>query len=378
MSFAHLNITTGFVQKNDSFIGSSVIFPWKGELCAITAGHNFYGKSFKQKPDLAEWQIVDHSGQSHPVKEILGDIEFAKVHDIVLIKLDCMSDLTHFICPKFCGIPTNPKHSLLFRGRYNASGMAVTRKNITYNTNVAESSHHFLCDIEKALLVNDVYKSGSDWLGGWSGSGLFLDNHSELICAGIMCEIPNNGNDAQLLFSSVLALNEIGIDLEVIPASELDFDKRLNIASLNAILQSVDENAVNKWETDNQDSPQLIFLNRKLKEVYPEESVQLNKRRIIKQLLNGKSYLAAELSKNEQLLQLYNNAYRVYDLESKEVYVDNQQEARAGLTIIKKDYETYLSQSIGQEFSATDVKLLAAYGVSEWIADCSLDFLPNG
>lgn len=378
MSFAQLNNTTGFVQKNNSFIGSSVMFPWKGELCAITAGHNFYGKDFDQQLDMAEWQITDHNGQSHPVTEIFGDVEFAKAHDIVFVKVDCQSNLTHFICPKFCGIPKNPKHSLLFRGRYKASDTAVTRKKISYNTNVGALSHHFLCDIEKALLMNDVYKSGSDWLGGWSGSGLFIDNHSELICAGIMCEIPNNGNDAQLLFSSVLALNEIGIDLEISPASELDFDRPLNTASLNAILQSVDENAVNKWETENQDSPQLMFLNRKLNEVYPEQLVQFNKRRIIKQLLNGKSYLAAELSKNEQLLQLYKNAYRVYDLESKQVYVDNKQEARAGLTTIKKDYETYLSQSIGQEFSATDVKLLAAYGVSEWIADCSLDFLPNG
>jgi len=378
MSFAQINNTTGFVQKNNSFIGSSVMFPWKGELCAITAGHNFYGKDFDQQPDMVEWQITDYNGQSHPVIEILGDVEFAKAHDIVFVKVDCQSNLMEFICPKFCGIPKNPKHSLLFRGRYKASDSAVTRKKITYNTNVGDLSHHFLCDIEKALLMNDVYKSGSDWLGGWSGSGLFIDNHSELICAGIMCEIPNKGNDAQLLFASVLALNEIGVDLEIIPASELDFDRRLNTASLDAILQSVDENAVNKWETENQDSPQLMFLNRKLNEVYPEQLVQFNKRRIIKQLLNGKSYLAAELSKNEQLLQLYKNAYRVYDLESKQVYVDNKQEARAGLTAIKKDYETYLSQSIGQEFSATDVKLLAAYGVSEWIADCSLDFLPNG
>jgi hypothetical protein len=378
MSFDQLNDTTGFVQKNNSFIGSSVMFPWKGELCAITAGHNFYGKDFDQQPDIAEWHIADHNGQSHPVTEILGDVEFAKIHDIVFVKLDCQSDLTNFTCPKFCGIPKNPKHSLLFRGRYKASDTAVTHKKITYNSNVTGSSNHFLCDIEKSLLMNDVYKSGSDWLGGWSGSGLFIDYHTELICAGVMCEIPNNGNDAQLLFSSVLALNEIGIDLEIIPASELDFLRSLNAASLAAILQSVDEQAVTDWETNNQDSPQLGFLNRKLNEVYPKQSVQFNKRLIIKQLLNGKSYLAAELSRNEQLLQIYKNAYRVYDLESKQFYVDNKQEALVSLTTIKKEYEKYLFDSIGHGFSAIDIKLLAAYGVSEWIADCSLDFLPNG
>jgi len=378
MSIHLLHKTTGFVQKNNGFVGSAILFPWKGELCAITAGHNFYGKDFDHQPYIAEWQIADHSGQSHPVAAIVGDVVFAKTHDIVFVRLSCRSDLTAFICPKFCGIPKNPKHTLLFRGRYKASATAVTRKKITFNSTIASSSHHFVCDIEKALLMDDAYKSGSDWLGGWSGSGLFIDNHAELVCAGSLCEIPNKGNDGQLLFSSVLALNELGVDLEIIPATELDFDKVLNTASLSAILRSVDEQAITEWETNNQDSSQLNFLNRKLNELYPEQSVGSNKRRIIKQLLTGKSYLAAELCKNEHLFDLYRNAYQVYDLENLQFYVNSKQEALAGLTGIKKAYEEYLAASIGTEFSIPDIKLLASYGVSEWIADCSLDFLPNG
>lgn len=378
MSFDHIHKTTGFIHKNNSFVGSSILFPWKGGLCAITAGHNFYGKDFEHKPNTDEWQVADNLGNNHPVIDIVGDVEFAKAHDIVLVKLDCQSELTDFFCPKFCGIPKNPKHSLLFRGRYKGSATAVTRKKISYNSTMVNPGHHFLCDIDKALLMNDSYKSGSDWLGGWSGSGLFIDHHTELICAGILCEIPNKGNDGQLLFSSVLALYAQGIDLEIIPAAELDFDRSLNTASLGAILRSVDEQAITEWETTNQDSPQLGFLNRKLNEVYPEQAVEYNKRRIIKQLLTGKSYLAAELSKNEHLMELYKNAYQVYDLESKQFYVDSKQSALARLTAIKKEYEKYLSETIGRDFSATDVKLLASYGVSEWIADCSLDFLPNG
>jgi hypothetical protein len=379
MSFENIHKTTGFIHRNNSFVGSAILFPWKDELCAITAGHNFYGRDFAHEPNVNEWQVVDHLGNSYPITTIVCDVAFAKSHDIVLVKAACDSASADFVCPKFCSIPKNPRHSLLFRGRYKGSASAVTRRSITYNSTVAGmSDHHFLCDIDKALLMDDSYRSGSDWLGGWSGSGLFIDHHQELICAGILCEIPNKGNDGQLLFSSLGALNLVGIDLDIMPASDLDFNNSLNAASLTAILRSVTEQAVDEWETTNHDSPQLGFLNRKLIEIYPVESIQFNKRRIIKQLLTGKSYLTAELSKKEHLMDLYRNAYQVYDLEGKQFYVNSKPDALAQLSLIKNEYERYLSESIGRDFSAIDVKLLASYGVSEWIADCSLDFLPNG
>ncbi|PZX59359.1 hypothetical protein LV84_01390 [Algoriphagus ratkowskyi] len=378
MSIDQIHQTTGLIHHNDTFVGSSILFPWKGELCSITAGHNFYGKNFDLIPTIGEWYIVDHFGNSHPVITIMGDLGFAKTHDIVFIKLDCQSVLTDFISPKFCSIPINPKYSFMFRGRYKNSPTTVTHRKILYNSTLSQTPNYFYCDIDKSLLMNDAYKSGSDWLGGWSGSGLFIDNHDELICIGSLCEIPNKGNDAQLLFSSVRALELLGVDLEAMDAADLDFDRKLNNASLSAILNAVDEETVMAWEANNQNSPQLGFLNRKLEEVYPEKTLQFNKSRIIKQLLTGKCYLSAELSKNEHLFEIYRNVYKVYDLESKQFYVNSKQEALASLTSIKKEYEKYLSDSLRDTFSATDIKLLAVYGVSEWISDCSLDFLRDG
>jgi hypothetical protein len=77
------------------------------------------------------------------------------------------------------------------------------------------------------------------------------------------------------------------------------------------------------------------------------------------------------------LFALYKDAYRVYDLEDKNIYANDKMEARLGVTKIKNEYESYLRDCLGSVFSVSDVKLLAFYGISEWIADCSLSILGN-
>lgn len=377
MSAAYLEKTTGLILKNDIFIGSGVIFPWAGELLCLTAGHNLYGRDFDCHPNLQEWKVSDYQGISHPVVALIGDGEFAKEHDILLLKLDVQSSLEGFLCPQFCTIPQNPRHSLLFRGKYETSKTIVTQRKLYFNSLCSGLAHQFLCAIDRSLLMNNTYSSGSDWLGGWSGSGLFLDDHIELICAGIMTEIPNKGDDGQLQFTSVSAISMLGIDLNLIESGDLDFDKVLSKASLNAIFEAVDEDAITRWENNEENKPQLLFINDKLPKVYPEEQLAINKRRIIKQLLVGKTYLTTELRKSEQLFSQYKTAYNVYDLADKQVYVNSRAEARSALTKIKQDYEKYLTDSLGGDFSVSNVKLLSFYGVSEWIADCSLSFLAD-
>ncbi len=377
MSFAQLNSTTGLIYWNKSFVGTTVMFPWEGELLCLTAGHNLYGRNFDREPNLQEWHVNDHQDINHPVITLVGDRAFAEKHDIMLLKLDCKSSLDTFFCPKFCTTPQNPHHSLLFRGKYEASKTVVTQRKLYFNSLCTGLEHKFLCAIDRSLLTNNTYSSGSDWLGGWSGSGLFLDHHSDLICAGIMIEVPNKGDDGQLKFASISAISLLGIDLKLMCSGDLDFDKTLNQKSLAAIFEAVDEKAITDWENNDLHKPQLDFINNKLPKVYPGNKLDLNKRRIIKQLLVGKTYLTTELKKNEQLYSQYQGAYNVYDLEDKQVYVNGRPEALAALTKIKEDYEKYLTDSIGMHFSVSDIKLLAFYGVSEWIADCSLSFLAD-
>ncbi|RTY87568.1 hypothetical protein EKL32_26095 [Flavobacterium sp. GSN2] len=380
MSISNLNVTTGLIHIADRFIGSSVIFPWKEDLLCLTASHNLFGKKFDQSPTLQNWNVVDHNGIAHPVLALLGDQEFAKLHDIIIFKLDCKSSLTSFFCPLFCTIPKNPSHSLMFRGKYESSKSPVTHKKLYFNSNCERIDHHFLCSFDRSLLTNNTYSSGSDWLGGWSGSGLFIENHKKLICAGVIVEIPNKGDDGQIQFVSVSALSALkplGIEFPIMDSEELNFDANLSKSSLDAIFDAIDENAITEWENNEINKPQLEYINSKLPNVYAEDQLEKNKRHIIKKLLLGKAYITAELSNNEQLFTLYKNAYKVYDLEDKNIYADNKSEARLGVTNIKNEYENYLRECIGTVFSASDVKLLAFYGISEWIADCSLSILAN-
>lgn len=369
--------TTGLVMNGQAFVGSSVLFPWQDELLCLTAGHNLYGRQFDREPLLSDWRVTDHRQVSHPVTELIGNQAFAAEHDIMLLKLDCQSDMNNFSCPKFCTIPKNPRHSLSFRGKYEASQNIVTQRKISYAELCPGTNHQFLCSIDRALLTNDNYASGSDWLKGWSGSGLFLDHPHDLICTGVMIEIPNKGNDGQLQFTSVSAIAALGIDLQLLDSVDLDYDQRLNATSLTAIFDAIDEKTVSEWENNGQHKPQLEFINSKLPKIYPDNKLAVNKQRIIKQLLVGKAYLATELRRNEQLFNKYKGAYNVYQLEDKQFYVNSRPEALKTLTQIKEGYETYLTDSLGRSFSVQDIKLLAFYGVSEWIADCSLSFLAD-
>lgn len=377
MIYDHIYKTTGLVHKNQNFVGSSVIFRLGNELYAITAGHNIYGKKFDEQPSLNDFHLEDYCKTQHTITAIIGDRASAKENDIVCLKLKCSSTLNNFVSIKFCTIPKNPKLSLIFRGKSKQIDAPVTHRNIIFNTINPLSEHTFFCKMDRSLLTNDIYVSGSDWLAGWSGSGIFIDNHKDLICAGIMNEIPNKGNDGQLLFCNTVPLINLGCPIEIIQAEDLDFDRDLSAASLSAIIDSFDEKSIEEWEKQSQDSKQLNHLNRKLNEVYPASSFENNKIKIIKHLLIGKTYLTTELAKYEQLEARYKSAYKVYDLESKDCYVNSRPEALTALTNIKLNYENYLLNELGSELPGPDIKLLAIYGVSEWITNCSLDFIKN-
>lgn len=377
MKAEDVNLTTGLLFKNDNFVGSGVVFCINDILYCLTAGHTLYGKKFDAQPNLKEWAVEDHQGSRHIVNAINGDLNFANKYDIVLLKLQCSSSLENFSCPKFITAPKNPSYSLMFRGRYANSTYAVTQKKILYNGICPGNIKHFVCDIDRNLLTNDVYSSGSDWLGGWSGSGLFIEHHTELICAGILIEIPNKGNDGQLHFVNLEVLTELDHNLEILNSEALDYDQEFRAKSLESIFDDINEQAVNEWEENDLHKPQLDFINSKIPLVYAKGELDLQKRKIIKAILIGKSYLTAELKKNEELYRAFKNANNIYKLDNLTVYADTKPQARERLTAIKENYEAYLEKCLPPGFEQSNIKLLALYSVSEWIAVCSLSIMEN-
>jgi len=370
----HLHKTTGFIFKNETYVGGSVLFPWNGELLCLTAGHNLYGKDIDQIPDLDEWTVNDYLGNFHAIRECLGDINYAKEYDIIILKLNSKVDLKLFQCPHFYNIPKNPKHSFLFRGMYQSTKGPVLQKNLYFNDVCQDSNQKFLCDIDKEKLVNSSFSTGSAWLSGWSGSGLFLDNHDELICFGVMIEIPNKGDDGQLKFTSVTAISLLGLDLNTKDSTLLNYDRKLSKNSLSSIIDQTSEEAILNWEKEPINKPQLDFINLKLPKVYQDGLLDEKKRDVIRRLIVGQTFLSSELKSNEVLFNCYDEAYKVYKLVDKEIDADSKKEARTGLNTMIFEYETYLKEQIGEFLNAAEIKTLALYGISNWIANCSLSF----
>ncbi|MGE8536941.1 MAG: hypothetical protein ACN6OJ_20365 [Chryseobacterium sp.] len=373
----HLNKTMGLLMKNGSFVGCSVVFPLDGEFLCLTAGHNIYGKNFDQIFDINVWKVEDHLGIKHAIKECICDVNFAKEHDIVILRLKCGSDLQSFHCPEFYSIPINPAHSFTFRAKYEQSKTVVTQRHLQFNSLCTESDFKFFCTIEKALLMNNDYKSGSDWLGGWSGSGLFLDNHHQLICFGVMTDIPNKGNDGQLKFTSISALDKLNINFNIRAASHLDLEKKLLASSINAIFDQTDDEAISKWTEDKINKPQLEYINTKLAKAYNDNRLDLMRKNTIKKLIIGRTFLSTELKKHETIFNQYTKAYNAYALEDLEIVANNRKEANAGIKKIKETYEVYLLSCLEGILGIDDIKILANYGISDWIANCSLSFLEN-
>lgn len=377
INMEHLNKTTGLLIKNNSFIGSSVVFPYEGEFLCLTAGHNLYGKKFDQILDLTEWCVSDYKGVLHKVSQCIGDVNFARENDIVILKLECNSNLELFHCPQFYTVSKNPAHSFFFRGKYETSKFPVTHTNLQFINLCQNNIHKFYCKIEKALLMNNIYQSGSDWLGGWSGSGLFLANHDKLICFGVMIEIPNKGNDGQLKFTSISAIDKLDVKLNIIESSALDFDNKLLASSVNSIFEQTDDKAISLWENDEGNKPQLDYIVDKLTKVYSDDRLEIMKRNAIRRLLVGKAFLYSELRKHEIIYDQYNKAYYAYDLDDLEVNANTRTEANSGLKQIKKEYEDYLISCLGDVLGLDDIKILSNYGISEWISNCSLSFIKD-
>lgn len=370
-----LNRSLGYVTFNTNHVGCAVLFCKGAIVYAISAGHNIYGTEFKDEPDLTKLKVSDNIGIEHCIVKIFGDAQFAAKYDIVCLELDCQA-LDSFVTPKFSSIPRNPIHSLCFKARRSNNVDPTLYRKIVYHGN-AKTEHQFLCSIEKPLLMNYEFKSGSAWLGGWSGCGLFYEHESELICAGIMIEIPNKGDDGQLMFTSISVLSEANFELEIYDSGELDFDLRFTGESLTRILNEVTNDSIKEWENQNPNSPQLTLVNRKVNEIYPIQNVEFQKKRILKSLLIGKSYLTNDLIKQEHLYDLYDKQFKTYGLSDMQFYVDSKPEALSRFQAITKEYDLFLKNALKDTFCESDIRTLVVYGISEWISICSIDFMKD-
>lgn len=371
--------TTGLLYCDNKFVGSGVIFLHNKNTYFVTAGHNIYGKSFDQTPEIAKLKIEVGENQFLNVCCLFGDVQFAAKNDILILLLESSTtiEIASLLTPIFSTVPKNPIHNLVLRGKYANSKDIVNKGKISYDQLNDKNQNQFIVNIPKEQLVNSSFSSGSEWLNGMSGSGLFYDNHNSIILTGVLIEILNKGNDGKMLIASVCVLKELIDDIDIVNSNQFDFESVFNAESLNNIIDDNDDEVIAEWERKASNNPQLDHINRKLREIYPEGELLNQKRKLIRKLLIGNSFIETELKKHEQLKQSYDLAYKVHDLEDKTNYVNSKKEAKDLINKIMNDYESYLTKELSGKLESSLIKLLTNYGVANWISNCSIDFLKD-
>lgn len=209
--------TTAALFKNEKFTGSGVIFMENGKLYVLTAAHVLYGKEFDQDFVDTEWQIEDKYGVRHLVRAVNKDVGFSKTNDIALIEADFIGDLSPYHSLRFGLRPDDSHADFFFRGRYGRKEQPVNKGVVHFQENYQDEPFRFLGSIAKEQLLNSNFAAGNEWLAGCSGSGLFLASGSDIICSGILLEIPDKGDNGQLLFCSAEALTGLGLNVNFLP-----------------------------------------------------------------------------------------------------------------------------------------------------------------
>lgn len=367
--------TTALIHQNDTFLSSGIIFKHSDELYSITAGHTVYGKKFDEPIPTKEIRIKAEAG-TFGVDEIIGDNAFAKQHDIVLLKLNNIEyQHEQLIEINFSTAPRNQLHDLMFRGKYE-QGVDIYnwQKGITYDEEIKGTTHYRI-DFPSNLLSNSTFSFGHNWLGGISGSGLFYKGRKEIVCCGIVCEIPENGDVGKLECGSISPLKQLLPSLKIFESSQFNYDEEFNKDSILAIINRNEEEAVLEWEKVNENSKEVKLVNKKLPYIYSQTQLQRGKSKLLRNYRIGQDLIENELNNKEFLRKEYDLAYNTYDIKDKFYYVDGRRDAKAKYDELKKSYENHLTSELSKKgFPQNLIILLTEYGVARWITDCSLDF----
>jgi hypothetical protein len=369
-----LKKTTALVYYGRNFVSSGIVFKIIDKVYFITAGHSIYGKEFNETKEVNKLE-VKVAGVYLPVDTILGNVDFAKKHDLVVLKIDDKDASLDILDFKFYSIPKNPSHRLIFRGSYDPEkGISNNRDNLF--DELEKDTTKYRIETKKEKLVNSFYDHGSDWLGGISGSGIFYQDKNEVCCCGIIVEIINKGDEGKIMCASFEPAVALLPELNLIKSETLDFDSNLSKFSINKIIEDNTAEVISDWEIEPGNDPRVKHINNKLPLIYPESQLVIEKTRLIRNFCIGINFIELELTNNETLKALYNEVYNAYDLQEKTIYADTRKEARVALNNIKDKYQSYLHSMLEEKgFNQATVILLKEYAISEWISNCSINIL---
>lgn len=374
--------TTAKLYFRETFLGSGVIFLHNDEIYTLTAGHNIYGDKFNKDYKIEGLVVKDEYNNSYTISEIKGDANFAKQYDIIVLKLKISKQIiaNKLICLQFCSRPRNPSHNFIFRGTYKRTidkrERTMPLDELRYGAIYKDSISKFTMNIPEYKLVTPHGEGGAEWMKGFSGSGIFYKDLKKLVCCGIFINVPDYGVGGELVFSDIEIMNNIkDFNLKISDSQEHDPNEALNLISLEEMKEAATKQTMKDWEDSNSD--EIENINRKLKELYRPDKIIKEKTRIVKRLLTGKATML-KFDETKYLKKPYDQAYYVFkEIENLECYVKDKADAIKQYNYIQKSYRKVLIEKLEGKITMDNIIILSNYGISEWLAECTLNFTRN-
>jgi len=214
---------TASLLLKDNFISNGSLFMHNQTMYFLTTGHSVYGRKFNLTHDVNDLQVRNELGDNFEVEEISSSQEYSKKHEIGLIKLKSKDvDLNEYAGMIFSTTPTNDSVDFILRGNQKTSQKKYTyRDELKFSEIDMVDDNRFDVKIRTELLTDNIGSRGADWMGGFSGSMLFSDKTDKFYSLGLLIEIPNNGDNGQIKFVSLVPLNQILHDIEIIDYEQI-------------------------------------------------------------------------------------------------------------------------------------------------------------
>lgn len=350
-------------------MGCGFIIPVKHELYCITAGHVMYGKNFDSELKL---DMYDFSGKPITNFQCITDSSFAIKYDIAVLKIDIKIANIQDVIVTTPILNTSLKCLSYVRSQslptpFFIDTIVVDEKldgnKVRYKVPIG-SFNNFVED-----------EHAAEAMEGISGSPALLCTPDEtIVFHGVIDKIPNNGVAGLVEIRGLEPIIQVIEDLKLKSCD--DFDESSTLIRFNTtLIDKVNfEQWVEQWKNSPGNEEYYGNLEMKLKTIFgdsytKELPVELEK------IMIGSECVKDIIERNSQLYYSYQDVVKTAEREKMLAYVSNEQEAYEHYQSIYKDHLEVIKEDLSDfKLNRTDLKKLAQYNISTWMAVCNLRF----
>ncbi|CAH7072847.1 Peptidase S1 and S6 chymotrypsin/Hap [Vibrio crassostreae] len=358
-----------FIKNQGIHVGCGFILPVRDKIYCVTAGHVIFGKSFDSELEL---DMYDIAGNLITDIQCITDLAFARDFDIAVLRIDCnMNNIEDVI------VTTPIMNSSFYSLSYVKPQALVTPFFI--NTIVVDEKldgNRVRYKVPNGSFSNFVEdEHGADAMEGISGSpALLCTPDASIVFHGVIDKIPNQGVAELLEIRGLEPILQIIEDLELKPCQ--DFDESTTLIRFNTkLIEDVNfEQWVDMWRTAKGNEKYYGNLKMKLETIFGEsytEELPIELERI----MIGDECVKNIIERDSQLFESYRDIIKTAEREKMLAYVSNEQQAYDHYQTIYQDHLDVVKEDLSVfKLRTTDLKKIAQYNVSTWLAVCNLRF----